>query len=272
MQGLRQMGGGLVLALFSVVIVLGGISLALAEGSVPPPPPTPTETLPAPTVAPTETPTATLGAESPVPTFTSTATATLVPSVNCPPPSGWTVTVAQIGDTFENLAARYHTTVQEMMTRNCTTVVSAILPGHFVNVPALPTATTIPCGVVPFGWIQYTVQPGDNLYQISLRYGVTVAQLDSANCLRGNTNIFAGQKLWVPNVPIVPTSTPIIIEFPTQTPPIPTSTTAPPPASTETPSATTEPSSTPTETLEPSETPTPSETPQPTETPTPPTP
>ncbi|MBI5933385.1 MAG: LysM peptidoglycan-binding domain-containing protein [Chloroflexi bacterium] len=271
MQGLRQMGGGLVLALLSVVIVLGGISLALAEGYVPPPSPTPTQTQPAPTVAPTETPSATLGAESPVHTSTSTATSTLAPSVNCPPPPGWTSTVVQLGDTLDSLAARYHTTAQELMTRNCMTV-SSILPGYIISVPIQPTATYYPCGVVPFGWIQYTVQPGDNLYQISLRYGVTVAQLDTANCLRGSTNIFAGQRLWVPNVPIIPTATPIIIEFATQTPPIPTSTTAPPPASTETPSATTEPSATPTETPTPSETPTPTDTPPPTETPTPPTP
>jgi LysM repeat protein len=272
MQGFRQMGGGLVLALISVVIVLGGISLAMAEGYAPPPPPTPTETQPAPPVAPTETPSATLGAESPVPTSTFTATATLVPSVNCPPPPGWTVTVVQFGDTLDTLAARYHITVQEMMIRNCTTVTSAILPGHFVNVPVQPTATYIPCGVVPFGWIQTIVQPGDNLYQISLRYGVTVSQLDSANCLRGSTNIFAGQKLWVPNVPIIPTSTPIIIEFPTETPPIPTSTDAPPPVPTETPSATPEPTETPTETPTPSATPTATDTPPPTETLTPPTP
>lgn len=270
MQGLRQVGGGLVLALFSIVIVLGGISLALAEGYAPPLPPTPTDTLPAPAVAPTNTP----NTETPAPTPTATATATLVSSVNCPPPPGWMVIIVQQGDTLETLAARHHTTVQALMSGNCMAVSNMILPGYFISVPILPTFTTAACGIVPYGWIQYIVQSGDNLYQISLRYGVTVAQLDSANCLRGVTTIFAGQKLWVPNVPIVPTSTPIIMEFPTETPPIPTSTTAPPPTSTETPGATAEPSATPEPSASPAPTepPAPTNTPAPTDTPTPPTP
>jgi len=44
----------------------------------------------------------------------------------------------------------------------------------------------------------YTVQPGDNLYRISLRFGVSVAALAQANNI-GNANlIFVGQVLQVP--------------------------------------------------------------------------
>ena len=41
MQALRQLGGGVILALLSVMLVIGGISLALAEALPPQATPTP---------------------------------------------------------------------------------------------------------------------------------------------------------------------------------------------------------------------------------------
>ena len=65
----------------------------------------------------------------------------------------------------------------------------------------------------------YIVQAGDNLYRIALSYGITYPQLQRANCMGGSTTIYAGQRLWVPNVP---TRTPVpgitvIPDFPTET-------------------------------------------------------
>src|SRR5258706_10409299 len=44
----------------------------------------------------------------------------------------------------------------------------------------------------------YTVQPGDNLFRISLKFGVTVAAMQQANGI-GNANlIYVGQVLQIP--------------------------------------------------------------------------
>jgi LysM repeat protein len=263
MQALRQLGGGLILGLLSVVIVIGGISLALAEGYVPQPPPTPTETQPVFPSAPTETASST----SLIPSPTETATASPIPPTNCPPPSGWVLVMIQPGDTLEILAVRYRTTPEALMAANCL-VSPILLPGYGIYVPPVPTITPIPCGA-PYGWVQYIVQPGDSLYHISQLYRVTVSELQQANCLGNSTTIYTGQKLWVPNVPPstppVPatlTATPIYIEFDTVTP-VPTDIT--PPTSTPEP-----PTPIPTE-IPPSMTPPPTETPSPPTEPPPPT-
>lgn len=81
----------------------------------------------------------------------------------------------------------------------------------------------------PSGWITYTVRSGDNLYKISKAFGVTVAELQAANCLGNSTTIITGSKLWVPNVATI-TYTPTKTEKPTKAPtitPIPSDTPEP---------------------------------------------
>jgi LysM repeat protein len=77
-----------------------------------------------------------------------------------------------------------------------------------------PSATGITCSP-PIGWVIYTVQPSDSLYLIGLTYGVTVSQLQIANCLGSSVTIYVGQKLYVPNIP---THTPQPAPAPTRTP------------------------------------------------------
>ncbi len=50
------------------------------------------------------------------------------------------------------------------------------------------------------------MQPGENLFRIGLRYGVSVAELRLANCLSGDT-IYAGQRIYVPYA--LPTEPPV---------------------------------------------------------------
>ncbi|PIV28184.1 MAG: hypothetical protein COS37_01415, partial [Anaerolineae bacterium CG03_land_8_20_14_0_80_58_20] len=197
MQALRQLGGGLVLGLLSLVIVIGGMSLALAEGYVPQPPPTPTltnETEPALPSAPSEA----ASPASSTPSLTETVTASPIPPTNCPPPTGWMLVIVNPGETLEMLAARYHTTPEALRAANCL-LFDSLLPGYGLYVPPLPTLTAIPCGA-PFGWVQIIVQPGDTLFHISQLYSVTVSQLQRANCLGYSTTLIAGGRLWAPNV------------------------------------------------------------------------
>ena len=237
MQAVKQLGGGLLLGLISLMIVIGGISLALAEGYVPQPAlflasETPNNTL---------FPTSDLATSfdfllTPFPSDTPPPSFTPAPPTNCPPPAGWILIFVGGGDTLESISAYYRTTTDALVQANCL-ISSNLLPGHTLYVPPLPTNTVLVCGAHA-GWIQYTVQAGDTLFKISQLYRTTVSQLQQANCLGSSSTIFIGQKLWVPNVP---TSTPgitatvINIEFDTATP-VPSAT--PQPTNTIEPSAT----------------------------------
>jgi len=217
MKALRQMGGGVLIAIISLLLVIGGISLSLAETN-PPEQATPT---PLPPIIATslELPvsfTPIITNTIPAPTLTSTASpsATLAVASVCNRPTGWLQIVVSANDTLYTIAERYKTTTEILGANNClnNTIPAA---GSLLYVPPVPTVTVIPCGP-PAGWIKaYRVQPGDNLFRISLLYRTTVAKLQSANCMGSSSTIYTGQLLWVPNVP---TSTPGVTNVRTNTP------------------------------------------------------
>ena len=60
------------------------------------------------------------------------------------------------------------------------------------------------------------VEPGDNLLLIAVRFHTTVEALERANC-SPNSFIYAGQRLWVPNVPMMPEGQTVILIFDTPT-------------------------------------------------------
>jgi LysM repeat protein len=225
MKTLRQLGGGVIVAIFSVILVIGGIFLSLAE-TLPPAatptqiPPTFPESFPTPTATTMDLPaTATQTATLPTSTETASPTLAAVAATSCTPPSGWILVTSGSGDTVYTLAQRYKTTAENLNAANCLT--SAELPaGMALYVPPVPTVTVIPCGP-PFGWVRnYIVQPGDTLFRIALSYNITYPRLQRANCMGSSTIIYVGQRLWVPNVPTrtpVPGQT-IIPTFPTPYP------------------------------------------------------
>jgi len=76
------------------------------------------------------------------------------------------------------------------------------------------------------GWVRgYVVETGDTLYRIATLHGITVKELQRANCKTG-TVIYAGEILWVPYVlppatelTVIPTfATPTESASPTATP------------------------------------------------------
>ena len=230
MQSLRQLGSGVIIALISVILVIGGISLALAEtlpsqATPTPIPPTislvfPTATYTVSSIIVSETPTGTpTQLDTPSATNSLTlASSTQVVQVSCNPPAGW-IRISTSGDTLYALAQRYKTTAEALASANCLSAFD-VPAGSALYVPPVPTVTVIPCGP-PAGYVKrHVVQPGDNLYRIALSYGITYQQLQRANCMGSSTTIYAGQLLWVPNIPTrtpVPGVT-IIPDFPTATP------------------------------------------------------
>lgn len=237
MQAWRQLGGGVIIAIFSVILVIGGIFLSLAE-TLPSPatptliPPTfplsfPTPTATIVTVLPSETPTETV-LPSETASLSPISSPTILPPTSCTPPAGWIRVTVPTGDTVYALAQRYKTSAESLSAANCLTAVE-VPAGYALYVPPVPTVTVIPCGP-PAGWVKnYVVQPGDTLFRIAVSYNITYPQLQRGNCMGSSTTIYTGQRLWVPNVPTrtpVPGVT-IIPTFPSETS-LPTVTTAPP--------------------------------------------
>lgn len=153
----------------------------------------------------------------------------------CPIPKGWEAEIVQVDDSLQELAASRAITIKAILDGNCL-VSQNLLVGTTLYLPKLvitPSQTgTLPastltltltprCGV-PRGWVRYTVQPGDTLFKLSLVFGVSVPDLQFANCLT-TTLIRNGDSLWVP---FIPTRQPSQTRTPTPTP-IPTATFSP---------------------------------------------
>jgi LysM repeat protein len=222
MGSLRQIGAGFLLGVISIAAVIGGFALSQAEGGA-------EAVMVSPTVLPstlivTVYPTIPLLTDTPRPTdsglvtdtpvSTSTLLASLTPPpppVSCLPPAGWVAIQIQGYDTLASLAQSYQTTIEAIKQGNCL-FSDQLVSGSFLYVPPRPTATFIPCGA-PYGWVNYYVVPGDTLFSISVRYRVTVADLQRANCLGSSTFIASGKPIKVPNVA---TST-VSVQIPTWT-------------------------------------------------------
>ncbi|MBN1305875.1 MAG: LysM peptidoglycan-binding domain-containing protein [Anaerolineales bacterium] len=231
MQDTRQLVSGLILALASLVFVIGGATLALAEsGFRLASPANPTQVLPTFTPSLAITPTIhaafTATGTNNIPTTTPTEIITIAPPSTCSPPAGWMPILVLPNDTLPELASIYNTSTNALRQANCLTSDTLII-NTYLYVPVSSAPTNVTCGI-PAGWIQHVVQPGENLFRIGINYGGTsAARLQQANCMGSSTKIYVGQRIWVPNVPtITPTASylPPPTLTPTDTPPIPAST------------------------------------------------
>ncbi len=94
----------------------------------------------------------------------------------------------------------------------------------------LPTGLSLPTAErncpAPDGWVAYTVQEGDTLYDIARAVGSTVEELAAANCLTGSGNITPGLNVYLPQSPSQPVATSAPLG-PTGTPPAPVGCSAP---------------------------------------------
>jgi len=67
--------------------------------------------------------------------------------------------------------------------------------------PSTPAPSPVPASPSTASGIYYTVQPGDNLFRIGLRYGATVDAIVAANNLPDRGSVRAGQVLLIPVSP-----------------------------------------------------------------------
>jgi len=221
----RELITGLLAALVTILVIGGSLVISFAEN--------PQEIAQLPTSTPTATNTSSPTVIPPTPkpgepTLTPSSTP-LPPSptatsetASCQFPTGWIAITINQGDTLESLARTYQTTTEALMEGNCL-LIEGVSAGSQLYVPKpveslTPTSTSTPrptatlCPGPPSEWVQYTIQSGDTLYSLSQAYGVTIAEIQAANCMGYSTIIRVGEKIWVPNIP---TKTPQITSTPT---------------------------------------------------------
>ncbi|MGD0003377.1 MAG: LysM peptidoglycan-binding domain-containing protein [Anaerolineaceae bacterium] len=245
---MRELLIGLLAAIASITVVMGGITLSAAQVQPATLSPTlsptivlPTNTLslsatvrviasPSPTVTTGLSPTATATS-----TPTPTSTVTELSPTSCPPPKGWQKYVVPSGTSLDNLARTRGITVDQLMEANCLADQN-LMPDTMIYVPPLQPArkptrtkrpgkdtpaptlaimkvTPVPCGQ-PHGWVIYHMQAGDTLYHLGTIFNITTMKLAQANCVQDSSFIYPGQQLYVP---ILLRETPT--DFPTQAPP-----------------------------------------------------
>ncbi|MCL6589346.1 MAG: SafA/ExsA family spore coat assembly protein [Firmicutes bacterium] len=107
--------------------------------------------------------------------------------------NGQTYTVKS-GDTLYLIARQYNIPLQSLINANPQiSDPNLIYPGQVICIPAAPEP-----GVCP-GGISYTIRPGDTMYRIAQRYGVSLTALINANPQISNPNlIYPGQVICIP--------------------------------------------------------------------------
>ena len=145
---------------------------------------------PSPEVA---TPIPTTAAETTPPVApTSTPVPTTVPTpVPTEAVSGERTHVVQPGENLFRIALHYGMTYTALAAANGIINPDLVYVGQRLTIPAEGTAPTAPTGT-------HVVQPGENLFRIALKYGVTVEALAVANGISNVNLIYPGQKLRIP--------------------------------------------------------------------------
>jgi spore coat assembly protein SafA len=117
-----------------------------------------------------------------------------IPRVTCP--AGTFAYIARPGDTMFSIARQFGVPLQELINANPQIPdPSRLVPGQTVCVPI----SAPPPGQCPPNTFPYTVQPGDSMFSIAQRFGVSLNALIAANPQIPNPNlIFPGQIVCVP--------------------------------------------------------------------------
>ncbi|MCQ6277551.1 LysM peptidoglycan-binding domain-containing protein [Bacillus sp. V3B] len=104
-----------------------------------------------------------------------------------------TIHVVQSGDTLWKIAQKYGITIQEIFQANKLNENDYLYIGQKLTIPAKQTS---PAPLVPE--VIHTVQTGDTLWKISVKYNTTIQKVVDHNQLDVNKPIMIGQQLKIP--------------------------------------------------------------------------
>ncbi len=108
------------------------------------------------------------------------------------------VHVVQPGENLFRISLRYGTTVDAIMAANGLANSHTVYAGQQLVIPRGSGASVSSGSSAVAAGGTYTVQPGDTLYRIAVRHGVTVSGLMQANHLSNANFIYSGQRLVIP--------------------------------------------------------------------------
>ena len=108
--------------------------------------------------------------------------------------SGYIYYTVQSGDTLSEIAARYGTTVNTLVTLNGISNPNLIYVGEVLKIPTAGSGGNVSTPST----INYTVQSGDTLSEIAARYGTTVNTLVTLNGISNPNLIYVGEVLKIP--------------------------------------------------------------------------
>jgi LysM repeat protein len=106
------------------------------------------------------------------------------------------VYVVTKGDTLSSIAKRFGVSSAELQKTNGITNPDQIVVGQKLRVPAVTPSS--PATPTSGQGKTYVVQQGDTLSKIAVRFGVTVAALQSANNISDPNKVYPGQVLKIP--------------------------------------------------------------------------
>ena len=102
---------------------------------------------------------------------------------------GWARYVVQVGDTLTAIALRYGTTWRDLADANDLISPHRLSSGQVIRVPARD---------VELGGMLHVVEPGETLFRIAVRYGVSPLHLAAVNTLSNPALLYPGQRLLIP--------------------------------------------------------------------------
>jgi membrane-bound lytic murein transglycosylase D len=113
--------------------------------------------------------------------------------------------IVKSGETLSAIASKYHCTVNQIMSWNNLSKSTIFVGQKLKVVGSAPTSSgstsssskPTSSGSAKYTW--YTIQSGDNLWDIAQRYDCTVSQIKALNNITNVNRLKAGQKIKVPN-------------------------------------------------------------------------
>lgn len=127
------------------------------------------------------------------------------PSTGVTPSGEPTTYTVQRGEWFYQIARKFGISVAQLQAANPGVNPNALYPGQVLRIPAATPITPAPGGATPTPGTgaasTYTVQPGDTLSSIAVRFKTTPMALQIANNLPNPNAIYPGMVLVIPSQP-----------------------------------------------------------------------